>query len=302
MPMSVSALKMSFVHSSGSSALGGPSTHRIGFIGAGNMASALVSGLVQRKVAAPADIYISSPSGPKDSLRSLGIHCTSDNVQVVRNCDVLVLCVKPFIVPVVMREIAKELSEHKKHLIISVAAGVSIEQIVSMITHEGIQRADARIARVMPNTPSSIGQGASAMCFNDLCTPADVLLVRTLFSALGTVESVKEMHMDAVTGLSGSGPAYVAMFVEALADGGVASGLPRAIAMSLAIQLVKGTAAMLQEAGMHPGQLKDAVASPGGTTIAGIHALETGGMRGAVMSAVVQATKRSAELRGPPTR
>lgn len=277
-----------------------PTQHRIGFIGAGNMASALIRGMLARHVTSPASIFVSSPSGPKDAVKGLGVHCTTDNTVVVRNCDVLILCVKPFIVPGVMREIARELTEQKRHLIISVAAGVTMEQIVGLLHSDGgaAPRADVRISRVMPNTPSSVGQGASAVCFNDVCTPDDATLVKSLFSALGTVEAVKEMHMDAVTGLSGSGPAYVSMFVEALADGGVAAGLPRATAMALAIQLVKGTAAMLQESGLHPGQLKDAVASPGGTTIAGIHALETGGMRGAVMSAVVAATRRSVEMRG----
>jgi pyrroline-5-carboxylate reductase len=258
------------------------------------MATALVSGCVTRGGCEPERIWVSSPSGPKSPLQALGVHCTSDNALVVRNCDILILCVKPFIVPSVMKELAEELAHHKRHLLISVAAGVSIEQMVALLGPHG---AAARISRVMPNTPAQIGQGASAVCFNDLCTADDQSIVRSIFSALGTVEMVKEMHMDAVTGLSGSGPAYVAMFVEALADRGVASGLPRPAAMALAIQLVRGTAALLQETGMHPGQLKDAVASPGGTTIAGIHALETGGMRGAVMSAVVSATRRSAELR-----
>jgi pyrroline-5-carboxylate reductase len=268
--------------------------HRYGFVGAGNMSTALVSGIVNRSGCDPTRIWVSSPSGPKNSLQSLGVHCTNDNTLVVRNCDVLILCVKPFIVPSVMRELAEELAHHRRHLLISVAAGVSIAQLADML---GAHGAAARVARAMPNVAAQIGQGASAVCYNDLCTPDDIGIVRAIFSALGSVETVKEMHMDAVTGLSGSGPAYVAMFVEALADGAVAAGLPRATAMALAIQLVRGTAALLQETGQHPGQLKDAVASPGGTTIAGIHALEKGGMRGAVMSAVVDATRRSAELR-----
>jgi pyrroline-5-carboxylate reductase len=219
------------------------------------------------------------------------VHTTASNKLVVRNCDILVLCVKPSVVPSVMRELAGDLATGDR-VIISVAAGVTIEQIAGQLGRE-----DARVARAMPNTPAEIGQGASAVCYNDLCTPDDIGIVRAIFSALGTVEVVQEMHMDAVTGLSGSGPAYVAMFVDALVDGGVAAGLPRATAMALAIQLVRGTAALLQESGKHPSQLKDAVATPGGTTIAGIHALEKGGMRGAVMSAVVDATRRSAELR-----
>lgn len=151
----------------------------------------------------------------------------------------------------------------------------------------------------MPNTPSQVLQGASAMCSNSYVRTEEINIVKTLFEAVGIVEMVKESHLDAVTGLSGSGPAYVCMFIEALADGGVASGLPRTVAMSLAVQLVKGAATMVQVTGQHPGALKDAVASPGGTTIAGIHALERGAFRGTVMNGVVAATERSIQLSQP---
>ena len=148
----------------------------------------------------------------------------------------------------------------------------------------------------MPNTPAQVLAGASAMCPGSRTERADLALVRELFEAVGIVQAVEEKHMDAVTGLSGSGPAYVMLFIEALADGAVMSGLPRPMAMALALQLVRGAAQMAQQTGQHPGALKDAVASPGGTTIAGIHALEVGAFRGSVMSAVVAASRRAAEL------
>ena len=274
-----------------------------GFLGAGNMASAIVRGLIAKRVASPAQCHMSSPSGPRESLRALGIHAHRDNASVVAAADVLLLCVKPHIVPELLAEVGAAV--HARHLVVSVAAGVPLAEIGRLLAAAAAAAdlappaPDAlRLARAMPNTPSAIGQGATAFCVAPAAA-RDAPTVRALFGALGTAEEVKEGHMDAVTGLSGSGPAYVCLFVEALADGGVAAGLPRATAMALAAQLVRGTAALLQESGTHPGALKDAVASPGGTTIAGLHALETGAFRGTVMSAVVAAAKRATELRGP---
>ena len=279
---------------------------QVSFIGAGNMATAIAAGLIANKVLPASNIRVSSPSGGNDRLRALGVGCFADNRSAVRGADVVVISVKPWIVAPAIASIDGDVSLDAT--IVSVAAGVSIKQIADAIgklkqfhDHEQQQEQQMhfrpRIVRVMPNTPCAIGVGASAMCLGSHATKEDAERVRTLFSAVGTVESVTEPQLDAVTGLSGSGPAYVFMFIEALADGGVAAGLPRGVAMSLATQLVKGASTMVQQTGKHPGELKDAVASPAGTTITGIHALETGGFRGAVMSAVIAATKRCAELR-----
>lgn len=278
-----------------------------GFLGAGNMASAIVRGLLARGVAAPSQLWLSSPSGPRESLRALGVHATRDNAAVVAASDVLLLCVKPHVLPELLAQVGPAIVARRSvpggathQLVVSVAAGVTLTAIAQMLAAgSGRGSEGVRLARAMPNTPSAIGQGATAFCVGAAAAPGDAAAVRALFSALGTVEEVKEAHMDGVTGLSGSGPAYVCLFVEALADGGVAAGLPRATAMALAVQLVKGTAMQLQESGTHPGALKDAVASPGGTTIAGLHALESGAFRGTVMTAVLAASKRAAELRGP---
>lgn len=179
------------------------------------------------------------------------------------------------------------------HLLISVAAGVTLAQIESKVP------ANVRVVRVMPNTPALVGQGATAIALGKSATKADEQIVLGIFGAVGTAYSVEEKMLDAVTGLSGSGPAYVFMFIEALADGGVRAGLPRPIALALAAQTVRGAASMVIETNAHPGELKDRVASPGGTTITGIHALERGGLRGVVMDAVLEAAKRATELGNP---
>jgi len=177
-------------------------------------------------------------------------------------------------------------------LIVSVAAGLTTAQI------QGFLGADLPrpIIRAMPNTPTAIAEGACGLCGNSQTTGSHVALAQAMFAAVGTVHVVKESQMDAVCGLSGSGPAFVCILIEAVADGGVAAGLPRAVALALATQLFKGTAALIQATGHHPAVLKDAVASPGGTTIAGIASLETAGVRGAMMSAVLAATRRGEEL------
>ena len=184
-------------------------------------------------------------------------------------------------------------------VIVSLASGVSSGTLQRWLGPYRLRP----IVRVMPNTPTGVGQGAAGMApgENGLAGEAELARVARLFAAVGVVHAVKEAQLDAVTGLSGSGPAFICILIEALADGGVAAGLPRAVALSLATQLVKGTATMVQETGLHPGVLKDAVASPGGTTIAGLHALETAGFRGALMSAVIAAARRATELANQPT-
>jgi len=270
----------------------------VGFIGAGNMSSALIKGIIQRGVCNLANIFVSSPSGPGLLLQNLGVNCTKDNKFVFESSDVIVLAVKPFKIYEALQTLSGS-TPRKECIIISVASGVSLDLIQNMITNLNLQTNGnplPAIFRVMPNTPAQVLVGASGMCTFSTVDETKRALVRELFEAVGKVQAVEEKHMDAVCGLSGSGPAFVMLFIEALADGAVASGLPRPAAMSLALQVVKGAATMAQETGLHPGVLKDAVASPGGTTIAGIHALEVGGFRGSVMSAVINASKRSAEL------
>ena len=270
----------------------------VGFIGAGNMSSALIKGIITRGVCKPTNIFVSSPSGPGLHLQNLGVNCTKDNKFVFESSDVIVLAVKPFKIYEALQTLTGS-TPRKECIIISVASGVSLDLIQNMITNLNLQTNGnplPDIFRVMPNTPAQVLVGASGMCTFSTVDETKRALVRELFEAVGKVQAVEEKHMDAVCGLSGSGPAFVMLFIEALADGAVASGLPRPAAMSLALQLVKGAATMAQETGLHPGVLKDAVASPGGTTIAGIHALEVGGFRGSVMSAVINASKRSAEL------
>lgn len=259
----------------------------IGFIGGGQMASAMIKGLISSNVVTSAQLFCSDRAQKQlEPLSKLGVNTSLDNEVTFQSADIIVLAVKPGIVPIVLKQCQQDLSNK---LIISIAAGVTISTIEEM-AH------GARVVRVMPNTPCLVGCLASAFSLGSNAQRNDADIVCTLLSTLGVTHELPEKQIDAVTGLSGSGPAYVFMFIEALADGGVKSGLSRNVALSLATQTVLGGAKMLMETGKHPGQLKDAVASPGGTTIAGIHQLEKGCFRGTVMNAVVAATNRSYEL------
>jgi len=262
---------------------------KIGFIGAGNMAEAIIRGLLNTG-ALRAD-QISASDVRQDRLDEIakryGIHPLSDNPLLVKRSDVIVLAVKPQVMGAVLKEIAPVVEEK---LFISVAAGIPTSFIRSLLL------ATARLIRVMPNTPALVLEGATAVARSSGLDAGDLATAQEIFSAIGKVVVLEESLLDAVTGLSASGPAYIAMVVEALADGGVKMGLDRQTAMTLAIQTVLGTAKLLSETGMHPGQLKDMVASPGGTTIAGISALEENGLRHALIAAVERATRRSMEL------
>ena len=262
----------------------------VGFLGAGQMATALAAswvraGLIDAKRSRAADPY---PEMRAKFEAATGLHTEPTNGAVVTQCDVLVLAVKPPVVPDVMAEIRPSLEA--RHSVISIAAGVTLDALVAGLGTE-------RITRVMPNTPCLVGESASGFATrNKRPNDTDVGVVSKLFSAVGKAYHLPEHLLDAVTGLSGSGPAFVYLFIEALADGGVKCGLPRATAQALAAQTVLGAAKMVLETGHHPGVLKDAVASPGGTTIAGLHALEQAAFRAAAMNAVEAATKRSQEL------
>jgi len=195
--------------------------------------------------------------------------------------------VKPHVLHPVLNEISSIITSN--HLIISVVSGLTITTIESILTQ-------GRVVRVMPNVPALVGAGASAYSIGRRATEADGKFVKKLFEAVGVAHQVEEKLLDAVTGLSGSGPAYIFVLIEALSDGGVRMGIPRDVSTALAAQTVFGAAKLLQETGKHPGQLKDTVTSPGGTTMAGLHALENGRFRGTIIDCVVAATKRAQEL------
>jgi len=266
----------------------------VGFLGAGNMGEALIKGLLAAKLV-PADAIFATDVRPerlKELDRQYGIQVSSDNAGLVRSADIVILAVKPQIMDAVVTEIAPAVTRRK--LLISIAAGVATEKIRSRLPR------DSRLIRVMPNTPALVLEGATAIAKADGLEPGDLDIAREIFAAVGRVVVLGEDMIDAVTGLSGSGPAYVAVVIESLADGGVRMGLDRATAMTLATQTVLGAAKLLLETGLHPGALKDMVSSPGGTTIAGIAALEEGGLRTTFIKAVERATQRSRELgQGP---
>lgn len=263
---------------------------RIGFIGCGKMATAIARGLVAADFASPSQISGSDPSEGcrAEFAESTGGAVFSSNGEVASRAQVLILAVKPQHMPAVLDDLRPHVTE--QHLVISVAAGVPMARLAAGLG------ADRRLIRVMPNTPCLVQAGASAFARGGTASQADAALTERLFSTIGIALEVAEPLLDAVTGLSGSGPAYVFQFIEALSDGGVAAGLPRGIATRLAAQTLLGAARMVLETGEHPGSLKDAVTSPGGTTIAGLHELERGGLRAAVMNAVTAATRRSQEL------
>ena len=263
----------------------------VGFLGAGQMATALAKGWAAAGLIDPAKSLASDPYPAARSkfAQETGLRVESVATPVVEGASVLVLAVKPQQMPVLLDEV-RPLLDLQRHLVVSIAAGVTLGRLAAGLGE------NARLVRVMPNTPCLVGASASGFCPGLAATPEDARLVERLFAAVGTAVQVPESLLDAVTGLSGSGPAFVYVMIEALADGGVRVGLPRDVALKLAAQTVLGSAKMVLETGQHPGALKDAVASPGGTTIAGLHALERGGLRATLMDAVEAATKRAEEL------
>src|ERR1017187_1927498 len=262
----------------------------IGFLGAGKMATALAKGFVRAELVVPREIIASDPfdMARKHFAAEIGAKTVVANAEVAKFANVLILATKPDQVSAALAEISGAFT--KNHLLISIAAGVTIAKL------ENVLPADARVIRVMPNTPALVGAGASSFAPGKNASVADAELAKKLLSAVGVALQVKESLLDAVTGLSGSGPAYVYQFIEALSDGGVAAGLPRDIATQLAAQTVLGGAKMVLETGQHPGALKDQVTSPGGTTIEGLHELEKGKLRATVISAVRAATEKSKKL------
>jgi pyrroline-5-carboxylate reductase len=263
---------------------------KIAFIGAGNMGRALISGLLTASLVEPGDIVASDPDDA--SLGQLktehGIETTRDNASAASHSEVIVLAVKPQVMEPVLQGISSVIDDSK--LVLSIAAGITIDFIRSRLGK------GPRIIRVMPNTPALVREGAAAIAPDSSATEEDVKLTVDFFSAVGRALVVEEKMMDAVTGLSGSGPAYAFIFIEALSDGGVKMGLPRDVSLQLSAQTVLGAARMVIELGKNPGELKDRVTSPAGTTIEGVQTLESGALRGTVMKAVEAATLRSREL------
>jgi pyrroline-5-carboxylate reductase len=261
----------------------------LGFIGAGNMGEALLKGLLNTKAARPEQILVSArrPERVQELVRAYGVR-GGENGDVARDSDVVVLCVKPQILDQVLRGISADVSREK--LIVSIAAGVPIAAI------ERRMHPPMRIVRAMPNTPATVGAAATALALGEHATEADLATARTIFDSVGLTVLLEESQLDAVTGLSGSGPAYLFLIIEALADAGVKVGLSRRASMQLAAQTVLGSAKLLIESGQHPGMLKDGVTSPGGTAIAGLHTLEAGGLRRTLIDAVEAASARAEEL------
>ena len=253
----------------------------IGFLGAGKMATALARGVINAGVVSAGDVIASDPIGTAREAfaQATGAQVTERNSEVVAASDVVVIAVKPDQVVGLLGELSADWNTGR-HLVVSIAAGVTLARM------EAAGPAGLRVIRVMPNTPALVGASASAFAVGSSATRADAQTVQQFLGSVGIALEVKEKLLDAVTGVSGSGPAYGFLMIEALADGGVAAGLPRDIAQRLAAQTLLGAAKMVLETGQHPGALKDAVCSPGGTTIEAIHALEKGGVRAALIGAV----------------
>jgi pyrroline-5-carboxylate reductase len=264
---------------------------KIGFIGGGNMTEALIKGLLNSKEAkVDISVFDSTEERRHYLEQHYHIHCAESNPSLVKNCDIVFLSVKPQVSGTVLHEIADTVSDDR--LLISVMAGISTRTIESYFTKP------PRLIRAMPNTPALIGEGATALCAGSRAEKQDIATASTVLKAIGPVFEVGEVQIDTVTGLSGSGPAYVFSFIEALADGGVLGGIPRDIALELAVQTVLGAAMLVKKTGEHPALLREKVCSPGGTTIAGVKALEANSFRNTVIEAVSAATRRSRELGG----
>lgn len=262
----------------------------LAFLGAGNMAEAILKGLLRSGTCRPEALIATArrPERLSTLAAAYGLNAHSDNAGAAAAADVVVLSVKPQVLDAVLTEIAGRLRPDT--LVISIAAGVPLAAIAERLG------SSTRLVRAMPNTPSLVGEGACALAAGSHATPEDLALAEEIFRSVGRTVRVEESQLDAVTGLSGSGPAYIFLVIEALCDAGVKVGLPRYVALELAAQTVLGSARLLIETGAHPAALRDQVTSPGGTAIAGLHTLEAGGLRTTLMDAVEVATRRAREL------
>ena len=261
---------------------------KIGFLGAGAMGGAILSGAVNAGVLDPKNVYVSDVSEKiLEKYAALGCNICKNNDELGKASDIVILAVKPQYAAPALATLGDTMNGKA---VISIMAGATVERIRSMI------KGDIRVLRCMPNTPALVNAGAFALCNETDLTAEEKAFAEKLFTSIGIVEWMSEKLIDTACGLSGSGPAFVALFIEALADGGVLEGLPRPTAYRLAAQTVMGTAKLIMDTGMHPGQVKDMVSSPGGTTITGCQVLEEMGFRAAAIDAVQAATNRSREL------
>jgi pyrroline-5-carboxylate reductase len=264
---------------------------KIAFLGGGNMAEALIKGMLSADVAKSRQMIVTDTSTTRlEYLKKYNINIAKNNQEAVRQAEIVLLCVKPQVMDAVLAEIATAADSSK--LVISIAAGITIGRMEKALT------AHPRVIRVMPNTPALVLAGAAGLTKGSTATNEDMALAQEIFTAVGRAVVVEEKLLDAVTGLSGSGPAYVFTVIEALSDAGVKVGIPRPLALELAAQTVFGSAKMVLDTKEHPAKLRDMVTSPGGTTIAGMHELEKGKLRAVLMNAVEAATNRSRELGG----
>lgn len=259
---------------------------KIGFIGGGAMAEALTNAIINKKVALPPDIYISELRKDRCSYlqEKYGVYAAAGPEKFIKELDILILAVKPQVAEAAMAGFSALLEEHT--LLASIVAGLTLTRLEKHFPTQPV-------IRIMPNTPMSVGAGMAAFALGKNAGEREEKLLATILSAAGRAVMVKESMMDAVTGLSGSGPAYGFLIIDALADGGVAAGLPRKDAIMLAAQTMLGAAQMVLETGRHPDALRDQVTSPAGTTIAGVRILEQRGVRGAMIDAVIAATQKS---------
>ncbi|MDR1801141.1 MAG: pyrroline-5-carboxylate reductase [Lachnospiraceae bacterium] len=261
---------------------------KIGVIGYGNMGGIIIYGAIQSGIIKPSDVYAFdvNPTALEKAKKD-GVNIVESEVAVCEAADMVLLAVKPQFTPEVLEKVGAALD---KKVILSIVAGITVERLKKLI------KGEPRILRIMPNTPAMVKEGALVLCSDNDLEADEKDAAEAIFKSIGLVEWLPERLIDAVCGTSGGGPAWVAMFIEAMADGGVMEGLPRATAYRLVAQTVMGTAKMILETGKHPGVVKDEVTSPGGTTIKGCEALEKGGFRAAVIECVRKATKRSREL------
>lgn len=263
---------------------------KMGFIGSGNMGGAIIGGIVNGKIAVPSDIIVSdkNEAALKKINSEYAVNTTTDNKTVANEADLLFLCVKPQFLYLVIDEIKDSISENT--VIVSIVAGQSIETITSAFGKK------IKLIRVMPNTPALVGEGMAALTTNENVTKEEADIVLNVFNSFGKGEIVSENLMDAVTAVSGSSPAYVFMMIEAMADAAVIGGMPRSQAYTFAAQAVMGSAKMVLETGKHPGELKDMVCSPAGTTIDAVASLERSGFRSSVIDAMISCMNKSKEL------
>lgn len=262
----------------------------IGLIGCGKMGSALTLGAIKAGVFESSQVLAYDPVPEAITALGQGVVAAGSLADAIKGSDVLLLCVKPYQVAEILTKVSSLVESADKLLVVSIAAGVKIEAMEASCENK------ARIIRTMPNTPALVGEGAAAFALGAHATQDDADFAEKLLGSIGVVYQVKEALLDTVTGLSGSGPAYVYTFIEALADGALLEGLPRDQALALATQTVLGAARMVAESGEHPALLRDRVTSPGGTTIAGLAALEEGAFRSTAIKAVKAATDKAREL------